>query len=377
MPKPIRYRRSPHVVCYWKAGEFIFHNYATNRRAGAAPIACEVLDFFGDWKPLSELSAARPGVARPALKQLLDTLVALTLLHRSDRENAPAEQAMDMFGPWNPEAGLFHTATKDVRFIDAETSGRELQAQAAAWPMPSPTKRYPGAPVVTLPQPAHHGPVDEALLARRTWRRFGKGTIPLATFSTLLGLTAGVQQWVSVTDYGEVPLKTSPSGGARHPVEVYVLAWGVEGLARGLYHYAADVHALEVIQEGMGPERIPEYFPQGGYFAEASAVVLFSAVYERDLWRYPYSRAYRAPLIEAGHLCQTFCLLATTRGLAPFSLMGLADSAIERDLRVDGIHESVLYAAGVGVLPEEADWAPAPPGFRVPAVRPNRKLRRP
>jgi SagB-type dehydrogenase family enzyme len=154
-------------------------------------------------------------------------------------------------------------------------------------------------------------------------------------------------------------------------VELYVLAWGIEGLERGLYHYVADQHALEAIGPGLGPDRVPEYFPQAGYFSEACAVVLFSAVYERDLWRYGYSRAYRAPLVEAGHLCQTFCLLATAHKLAPFQLMGLADSAIERDLRVDGITESVLYAAGIGVLPEDVPWAPAPPGFKVPAAREN------
>jgi SagB-type dehydrogenase family enzyme len=83
-----------------------------------------------------------------------------------------------------------------------------------------------------------------------------------------------------------------------------------------------------------------------------------TAVFSRQLWRYPYARAYRAALTEAGHVCQTFCLLATWLGLAPFCLMGLADSRIEHDLGIDGITESVLYAAGVGHRPKRAAWAP-------------------
>lgn len=371
MQSQLRFRRSPHVVCYWKHGEFVFRNYATNRLAGASSMACEVLDFFADWRPVSALCSAKPAVDRVALEQLVNALADATFLLRSDRPLSAAEEAMNRLERWNPEAGFFHTATKDVRFSDIATAERALREQAATWPMPPPVKRYPGASVVPLPLPSSTGVLEATVLARRTWRRFGEGTIPVATLSTLLGLTAGVQRWVSVAGHGEVPLKTAPSGGARHPIELYVLAWGIQGLEKGLYHYASDQHALEVIRPGFGSERIAEYFPQSGYFSEACAVVLFSAVYERDLWRYAYSRAYRAPLVEAGHLCQTFCLLATARRLAPFSLMGLADTVIERDLGLDGIRESVLYAAGVGVLPESTDWAPAPPGFQPPSVRDN------
>ena len=64
-------------------------------------------------------------------------------------------------------------------------------------------------------------------------------------------------------------------------------------------------------------------------------------------------------LLEAGHVCQTFCLVATWLGLAPFCTMALADSRVEKDLGVDGITESVIYAAGVGSRPagmERAIW---------------------
>jgi len=99
-------------------------------------------------------------------------------------------------------------------------------------------------------------------------------------------------------------------------------------------------------------------------------LVFFAASFERVLWRYDYSRAYRAVLIEAGHLCQTFCLTATWLGLAPFCSMALSDRSIERDLKLDGITESVLYAAGVGVRVPGVDRAMAPSGVRAqPLIR--------
>ena len=86
------------------------------------------------------------------------------------------------------------------------------------------------------------------------------------------------------------------------------------------------------------------------------AVVIFmTAVFARAQWRYDYARAYRSILAEAGHLAQTFCLVATRLGLAPFCSMALADSTIEQDLGIDGVSESVVYCAGVGTRPEGVD----------------------
>ena len=53
-------------------------------------------------------------------------------------------------------------------------------------------------------------------------------------------------------------------------------------------------------------------------------------------------------LLEAGHFCQTFCLVATWLGLAPFCTAALVDEQVEKDLGLNGATETVLYAAGVG-----------------------------
>ena len=267
-------------------------------------------------------------------------------------------RAMTKFDRWNPEAGFFHTATKDVRFWSPQESARRSRQRDSVKP-PS-QKRYRNVVRIDLPKPSD-GEFGRIAVNRRTWRRFSKKAVTLQDLSTVLGLSAGVHKWVRL-GAGEVPLKTSPSGGARHPIEVYVAARDVDGLSSGLYHYAADRHALERLRRGLTEQRIRRYLPHGGYFARASALVLLTAVFDRQLWRYTYSRAYRAALIEAGHICQTFCLAATSLELAPFSVMALADSVIERDLGIDGIGETILYAAGVGHPPRGTQWAPLPRG---------------
>jgi SagB-type dehydrogenase family enzyme len=350
-----RFRRARHLVFYWRGDRLVVHNYATGRRVGAAPSLCRLLDCCGDWKTRDEIALAL-GVPAGLLTPIIRRLVDESVLARSDRAEDSRARAMASLDAWNPEAGLFHTATKDVRFWPAVEAGRRARAKAGHVPMPRPVKSYRGAPATPLPPPAD-GTFAGVLVARRTWRRFSTKSLALQDLATLLGLSAGVQQWVRSSPR-DLPLKTSPSGGARHPIECYVVARDVKGLRPGVYHYAADRHVLERVRGPVSARRIGGYYPSSRYFAKAPAHVFLTAVFARQLWRYPYSRAYRAALAEAGHVCQTFCLTATWLDLAPFCLMGLADSLIEDDLGIDGITESVLYAAGVGHPPRGASWAP-------------------
>jgi len=182
----------------------------------------------------------------------------------------------------------------------------------------------------------------------------------LPALATLLEFTFRVRGRVVPQGRERVTLRTSPSPGACQTLEAYVLACRVQGLQRGLYHYAADRHELERMTSTATRRQILAYLPTQHWYGDAAALVLITAVFPRVWWRYDYPRAYRAVLIEAGHFCQTFLLTATWLGLAPFCSMALADSRIERDLGIDGVTESVLYAAGVGVRPPGVDWAPTP-----------------
>jgi SagB-type dehydrogenase family enzyme len=78
-----------------------------------------------------------------------------------------------------------------------------------------------------------------------------------------------------------------------------------------------------------------------------------TAIFLRVMWKYRFARAYRVVLLDAGHLCRTFCLFATWLGLAPSCTAALEDSLIEQDLGIDGISEAPLYLAAVGVPPED------------------------
>jgi SagB-type dehydrogenase family enzyme len=134
-------------------------------------------------------------------------------------------------------------------------------------------------------------------------------------------------------------------------VEVYLMALRVKGLDAGLYHYAAEAHALGPISRGATAQQARAYCADQRFVAGAAALFIMTGVFERTMWKYPHPRAYRVVLLDAGHLGQTFCLTATRLGLAPFSTAAVKDSLIETDLGIDGVAESVLYVTGIGGLP--------------------------
>jgi SagB-type dehydrogenase family enzyme len=360
-----RYRRSPHLVFYWSGKRMVFENYFTRSKVFAAPLLFELLNFFDTWRGARAFERRFPQFDPPVLRSGLSVLVRYGFLQCSDQPLiAAAPRAMAAWANWNPPAGLLHFSTKNLQYSsDLEFLLKRQQTRAKTRPMPAPVKHYPKATKIALPAPQQSGEFPQVLLARRTWRKFSSRPVELSALSTLLGFSFGVRWWVDVPGLGRLALKTSPSGGSRHPIETYVLARRVANLPPGLYHYAADKHCLERLKRGANSSQLSRYLAGQKWYGKAAALILMTAVFGRPQWKYQSPRAYRAVLIDAGHLCQTFCLVATWLGLAPFCSMALADSRIEADLGIDGVSESVLYAAGVGTLPRNLKWAPWPTPF--------------
>jgi SagB-type dehydrogenase family enzyme len=368
----VRYRRSPYLVSYWQRGRLILHQYVRGARLEATPAVLEILDGFEGWRTLAQ---AGPVVSR--LEPLLAARLVRALVRHGllDVEGAPvpeAEVAAAGWHAWNPAAGFYHGATRDVAYWSREAANEVLRVKAARTPPPRSTPRATiesRGPVIQLARPRVDGDLGAVLRERRTWRRFGRGTIETGKLATLLGLTWGVQAWVTVDGYGSMPLKTAPSGGARHGIEAHVVARGISGTpGRSLFRYDAAGHAL-VARGSVSRAEVGRWFPHQAWIARVPFLVVMTAVFARPQWRYPSARAYRTVLAEAGHHAQTFCLLATALGLAPFCTMAFADSIVERAIGVDGFAEAAIYVVGAGTRPRATRWAPWPHTTRVPARR--------
>jgi len=362
-----RVRRTRALASAWQDSALVVHNYRSRQTAPVTPLIIDILDYCDEWRTLPDVLATFASIPRQHLRQTLRLLVRLTFLDKVAAIPAGDDDPLESWKTWGPAATFFHFATKDGTYESEQVTRKRLARKAKLQPPPPAIKTYRTALRTRLPRVTESGGLEAVLCARRTWRRFNGAPIDSGALSTLLGLTWGVQAWAE-TAIGKCALKTSPSGGARHPIEVYLLARFVTGISPGVYHYDPDTHELVLVKRGLTARRLEAYLAGQSCYADAPAVFVMTAVFARVQWRYEFPRAYRVVLLDAGHLCQTFCLVATALGLAPFCTAALADSHIERDLGLDGITESVIYACGVGQRPPGASWAPWPDTASVPRL---------
>jgi SagB-type dehydrogenase family enzyme len=355
-------RRSSSTVTYWGDEGLTVLNYVRNQPVLATIDDLQILDKLDTWTSVTALRRQLPSETRQRLTRRLLTFREAGVIETDGapprREDVLAREWQD----WSPVATWFHMATKDVPY-----GSPELAAQVASRRLDEteeiPRTRLHSGSLLTLPPFTRAGRLPKILVERRTWRRYGKRAVTLRSLSTLLGYTWAVQRWMHLHGGHRFPLKTSPSGGACHSIEVYVAALNVAGLKRGLYHYDSDEHGLYRLSDA-SRAMLRRYLPSQPIFSTAAAAFFMTAVFPRVQWKYRSPRAYRVVLMETGHLCQTFCLVATWLGLAPFCTAALGDSAIESDLGIDGLTETVLYAAGASPRPDGVKWAPFPSGER-------------
>lgn len=339
-------------TAYWESGKLRIANYLTRRTFSADPAALDLIRFFFTPRTIQDALFEFRSYSRTSIaKAILQLIGAQLLLEYGSVEWQQDELVRSSWKPWLPEGG-FHFMTKDAPYVPREWPMQERLKTLPSTPAPPQFKRIRGAESIQLPPHTIAGDVFfETLHARRTRREFAKGKLSLETLSRLLQTTWGVQGYFETDIFGKLPYKTSPSGGARHPGEVYVVALRVDGLERGTYHYHARDHRLARLPSKVTPRLASAYCADQRYVTGAAALFIMTAIFARTMWKYGRARAYRTVLLEAGHLCQTFCLTATRLGLGPFSTAALKDSLIEKDLRLDGVSESVLYVAGVGLVP--------------------------
>jgi SagB-type dehydrogenase family enzyme len=351
MRERIQLRRAKSLFAYWQDGRLFFHNFARRLTVSGRPITCEVLDFFSDWRTSQEATSHFADYAPRSVRSAISQLVKHRLLLVKDSSDAAEDNRIAKeWSAWLPE-GSFHFSTKNVAYAGENLSFDQLKAMAIL-PKTAPPKFFKTVKGAKKKLPTRVFPDSEfirVLMTRKTHRRFSKQEVTLEAVSQLLSLVWGVTGYLHSPMFGKLLHKTSPSAGARHPGEVYVMALRVKDLRPGLYHYHPGHHHLERISTNATPDKARLYCGHQSYIRNAAALFLMTAVFRRTMWKYHLARAYRVVLLDAGHLCQTFCLVATWLGLAPFCTAALKDTLIEEDLGIDGIRESVLYVAVVGL----------------------------
>lgn len=98
-------------------------------------------------------------------------------------------------------------------------------------------------------------------------------------------------------------LRTSPSGGARHPSELYLLVINIPGFKQGVYHISIGTKDMRFMSDLPDNSIIRQQLP-GAYRlpAEPKAIFVISSCFERNMYRYREPRTLRTIYYDAGHL---------------------------------------------------------------------------
>lgn len=311
----IRYQRSPHLLLEWEPGkdDATVFNPDARRRFHIKPALVNLLGQLSQPRTVADIGhrwKESPGTDQLAglLAQLNDAeLVRVSTPCPSvDTETAPGWTACELAAHWQARRGP--------------------QADARCGKPPPSRLNHPEATAVLALSDDTHAPpsrpLAEAFAKRRSTRRYALQPMPLPLLGALLHRGARVRTQAAGRDergtLGELTLRAAPSGGARHSLEIYVIARDIPGLVPGAYHYDPFDHALHQL----GPwtaeleQTLDRTTVQAAQIDAPPPASLYLASYAaRTTWKYKgmaLSLIYR----DTGCLLQTLTLAATDLGLA-------------------------------------------------------------
>jgi SagB-type dehydrogenase family enzyme len=181
---------------------------------------------------------------------------------------------------------------------------------------PNPFRRYVGAPLLELPRVSHdraqpYGGLYEPQLA--------PAALTLSSIGELLRCSLGLSAWKSIRG-SRWALRVNPSSGNLHPTEGYVV-WDA-----AVFHYAADVHALE--QRG----RVDRQAWEG--WSDGAVLIGLTSIHWREAWKYG-ERAYRYCQHDLGHAVAAVRFAAALLGWRMVLLPRWSDADVAALLGID------------------------------------------
>jgi putative peptide maturation dehydrogenase len=326
-----------------------------------------------DWITRTELDARFGAEAVDAL------LAAGLLIVKREDGGVLADDRFRAAG-WHPSSAVAHMAARwqgvdgPQGMADTDTDTNEGLLRQHGAPPSHVRQQSADDAGIALPR-IERDDFDALLDTRATCRNYDlEAHVPLDTFSQLMARVFGARGMGHPADGFDVFKRTSPSGGALHPTECWLIVQRVEGIAPGLYRYRIDAHALEPVTPAIAPPQpgdvgtqpLGEATPRAWtmdelraftriavagqeFFADAPVLCALAPRFHRNFWKYRnHSKAYRVTVLDAGHLSQTLQLCATQAGLGPFVTGAINEIDIERAFGLTGYLESPMLVCGFG-----------------------------
>jgi SagB-type dehydrogenase family enzyme len=345
----VRIKRSDTLVVAFEGDELVFHNYLEQRTFIAQPAALEIIRRLRGWTDIEAVAAFLPGYSSESVTRSIQQLIELSAIVVDDSEEAGREEDFALSWLWGPWAAAYHFSTRGGTFLTGEVVEEMLREQVKWNPSP-PLFTLNGAAGLPAPaSPLESYPEPYQTMARRRTNRFMLDrAIDVRQVMDCLQFSLAITAVMEDPEAVDLPLKMTPSGGARNPYEGFVCVRNVNGLAPGTYHYSAMERTLAPVGAGR-PPAFERLMAGQTWASNAAAVIFLAAFFERSMWKYHHASAYRIAMIEAGHIGQNIMLAATQQGLVANGTGAFAAGLVEETLGLKGFTQSAVYALVLGV----------------------------
>lgn len=341
----MRLKRSSSIVIFFDEGELMGINFLKKSYFKLNSETIEFLSYFNEWKTIQELSDQFKEHSYDSILRSIKKLIEIGALIVENTIEAVENSQYDLMWEWGPFAGLHHFLIKDLDYLSVEEGYEWLTKRAQQKPQPNQFSTNSDK-AIPLPYPEMTGELFTTMLKRRSERKYLDKPISSQILSNILYCGFGITAMVDDNELGWLPLKMTPSGGARNPFEGYIAIRNVEGFEQGFYHYDGINKNLEKVSSSL-PSRAKIVGNQE-WADEASIVIFLVAVFERTMWKYPNPAAYRVVLIEAGHIVQNMMLAATKFELVATPTSAISNSQASGILNLNPISSSIIYTLSVG-----------------------------
>ncbi len=189
--------------------------------------------------------------------------------------------------------------------------------------------------VIKLPEPDFtNRSIEECIAGRRSIRSYKKNVeLSLEQLSLLLWAGQGI------TDKPR-GFRAAPSAGATYPLELFVVK------KDGLFRYIPESHSLKIEKKKDLRKSLANAALNQMFIADASAVIVITAVFERTTDRYG-ERGLQYVNNEVGHCAQNIHLEAVALGLGSVPIGAFYEDKVQQTLELTG--EFPLYIIPIGI----------------------------
>ena len=178
-----------------------------------------------------------------------------------------------------------------------------------------------------------------------------------AQFAAVLYRAFGAR---AVDDYApgvQLLKKGVPSAGGLHPTEAYLLSSASKAsrpvfiiTIRSITRSSRSARSTPPKHRALARTLVGAQ----AYFVDAQVFVIPVSRFRRNFWKYRnHAKAYRALILDVGHLSQTMYLAATELGLAAFITAAVNEVDIEEAFGLDPLEEGPLAVCGFGIRAAE------------------------